>query len=324
MLMSSDNWPLNQSYYSKFDLLLSIGVILLWVAIINMYIFVAQKRLEVLFQYKGCMESEVIIAFVAVLFGVLTVCWHIYATKRLKAKYACLEQARQQAEKELTIKNEFIRNLASDLREPLNPIAGFSDVLTTDNLMPEERKLMSEHIKESSKILSVMIDELAELSFYESKKSLPMTTTVSPNIVCQHMVESLKGICKDGVELRYETTLPHTFEIQTNLEAFQHLLEHLIVSGARYTEQGCVTVACSLVGKNLRINVTDTGRGIPEEEKDNLFEILLHQKNGADVRFTGMSLAISQAIIHLLGGRLWLEKEYKEGTRFTCEFPISK
>lgn len=268
------------------------------------------------------MDSGVIITFVAVLFVVLTVCWHLYATKRLKAKYAYLEQARQQAEKELINKNEFILNLANDLREPLNPIAGFSDVLTTDNLMPEERKLMSEHIKESSKILSVMIDELAELSFYESKKSLPMTATVSPNIVCQHIVESLKGICKDGVELRYETTLPNAFEIQTNLDAFQHLLEHLIVCGARYTEQGSVTVACSLVGESLRISVTDTGRGIPEEERDNLFEILLHQKNGADVRFTGMSLAISQAITRLLGGHIWLDKECKEGARFTCEFPI--
>ena len=77
--------------------------------------------------------------------------------------------------KELDVKREFVNNIAQELRSPLNPITGFSDILADSSieLQPEEREMMSTHIKENSKVLTNLIDNMIELSLYESKNSLP-------------------------------------------------------------------------------------------------------------------------------------------------------
>jgi len=275
----------------------------------------------VLFQLTGtCVVVLVAIALIAVVATGL----YLYQAKRLKKKYAQMEQDFQKAETELNIKNEFIKNLANDLREPLTPIAGFCDILTAENLLPEERKEMTEHIKESSKILSQLIDKLAELSFYESKKSLPVTESMSLNTFCQHMVDSYKNKCHEGVEIRFETSLPDNLEIQTNYEAMERLVELLLVNAMKFTEKGNITLACSQQDEMLLISVSDTGRGIPEMEKGDFFNFLLHQKTGAETKFVGMSFAICRAITRLLGGQIWLDTACTDATRFVCEIPMKR
>ena len=77
---------------------------------------------------------------------------------------------------------------------------------------------LSSLIKDSSKTITKLIDELAELSLYESKKSLPTNYTLSPNHLCRFMVDSMRPKCKQGVRLYYETELPDNYEVQTNQE----------------------------------------------------------------------------------------------------------
>lgn len=112
---------------------------------------------------------------------------HHVRIKRLEKENAQLEKARKKAEKAFDMKNEFINNITNELRAPLNPIEGFTDILATQDydLRPEEREELSKMIKNSSKHITKIIDEMAELSFYESKKSLPVNYTMSPNHLCR-------------------------------------------------------------------------------------------------------------------------------------------
>jgi len=263
----------------------------------------------------------VIIIIVAVIVLIITVCYVLFVIRRLKKEIVRLEFDLKKAQNDIDIKNTFIRNLTCDLREPLNPISGFSDLLEVDNLGPEERKNMSQQIKGSSTVLSKLLDDLAEMSYYENQKSLPMTDSISPNILCQHMVDSLQNRSKPGVVLLYKTTIPDTFEFITNYESIERLLRHLIMNAFMYTEKGLVTVEGSLQDNNVRFSVTDTGRGIPDDLKESMFELLY--RNGAETKLTGMELSICQTITKLLGGRIWLDNESKEGTRFVCDFPVT-
>lgn len=246
---------------------------------------------------------------------------HHVRIKRLEKENAQLEKARKKAEKAFDMKNEFINNITNELRAPLNPIEGFTDILATQDydLRPEEREELSKMIKNSSKHITKIIDEMAELSFYESKKSLPINYTMSPNHLCRHMVDAFRPKCKQGVRMFFETELPEEFELHTNHEAVEALLRHLIENAIQYTEKGVITVACSEYGEMLRVSVTDTGKGIPAEHRGNIFNTF--REIGDNQKLQGLGLVICQSIVKLLGGKLWLDESYTDGSRFIFELP---
>jgi signal transduction histidine kinase len=246
---------------------------------------------------------------------------HHLRIKRLEKENAQLDEARKKAEKAFDMKNEFITHITDELRAPLNPIEGFSDILGTKEyeLQPDEREVMSQHIKESSKHITKLIDELAELSLYESKKSLPVNYTLSPNHICRHMVDTMRPRCKQGVRMFFESELSDDYAIESNLEALKALLKHLLENAVQYTDHGVITVACTEYRGMVRTSVTDTGKGISSERKEHIFDTF--QEMGDNVKINGLGLTICKAIVKLLNGRIWLDSDYTEGTRFIFELP---
>ena len=251
----------------------------------------------------------------------LVIWQHHRRIKHLEKENAQLEKARQKAEQAFDLKNEFITHITDELRAPLNPIQGFSDILGMKEmeLQPEEREELSRHIKDSSKHITRIIDELAELSFYESKKSLPINYTISPNHLCRHMVDTIRPYCKEGVRAFFESELPDDLAVATNYEAIEALLRHLLENAVKFTDQGVITLACSEYGDTVLISVADTGKGIPPEQRDHVFDTFLEL--GDNVKLRGLGLPICKAIVRLLGGEIWLDTEYHEGSRFVFSIP---
>ena len=244
--------------------------------------------------------------------------------KLLEKKLVESDEARQQAEKAFDMKNEFITNIINDLRQPLSPIEGFSDILSTQDydISPEEREQFCSMIKDNSRTITRLIDEMGELAYYESKKSLPMNYVWTPNHLCRYMVDSLRPLCKKGVRMYFETDLSDEFEINTNEEAIKTLLNHLIHNAVHFTEKGVITVACTEYGDNVRISVTDTGKGIPPEHRAHVFDTF--REMGDNQKLQGLGLSICRAVVKLLGGKIWLYESHTEGTRFIFEIPRNK
>ena len=244
--------------------------------------------------------------------------------KLLEKKLVESDEARQQAEKAFDMKNEFITNIINDLRQPLSPIEGFSDILSTQDydISPEEREQFCSMIKDNSRTITRLIDEMGELAYYESKKSLPMNYVWTPNHLCRYMVDSLRPLCKKGVRMYFETDLSDEFEINTNEEAIKTLLNHLIHNAVHFTEKGVITVACTEYGDNVRISVTDTGKGIPPEHRAHVFDTF--REMGDNQKLQGLGLSICRAVVKLLGGKILLDESHTEGTRFIFEIPRNK
>ena len=244
--------------------------------------------------------------------------------KLLEKKLVESDEARQQAEKAFDMKNEFITNITNELRAPLNPIQGLSDILGTKEyeLQADEREQLSSLIKSSSKSITKLIDELAELSLYESKKSLPVNYTLSPNHICRHMVDSFRNRCNPGVRMFFETDLSDAYVVETNQEALETLLRHLLENAVQYTEKGVITVACTEYGDMIRTSVTDTGKGIEPERREHIFDSF--REMGENVKLVGLGLSVCKVIAKLLGGDIWYDPDYQEGTRFVFEIPIKK
>lgn len=259
----------------------------------------------------------------AIIIILALVLWeHRRRIKHLEKENTRLDKARQKAEKAFDMKNEFITNITNELRAPLNPIEGFSEILGTKEyeLQADEREELSHLIKNSSKHITRLIDELAELSLYESKNSLPVNYTLSPNHLCRHMVDTMRPRCKEGVRIFFESELSDDFAVQTNHEAVEALLRHLLENAVQHTDKGVITVACSEYGNMVRTSVTDTGHGIPSEQREHVFDTF--HEMGDNVKLNGLGLTICQAIVKLLGGRIWLDNDYHEGSRFIFELPF--
>ena len=264
----------------------------------------------------------VFILCIAVVLLLALVIWQHHARiKRLEKEKAQLEQEKKRAEKAFDMKNEFITNITNELRAPLNPIEGFSDILANSDyeLQSEEREQLRGLIKDSSKHITKLIDELAEMSLYESKKSLPMNYTLSPNHLSRHMVDTMRPRCKEGVRMFFESDLPDDYAVQTNYEGIETLLRHLLENAIQYTDKGVITLAITEYEDSVRTSVTDTGRGIPPERREHVFETF--RELGDNQKLQGLGLSICQSIVKLLGGRIWLDETYTDGTRFIFDLP---
>ena len=117
----------------------------------------------------------------------------------------------------------------------------------------------------------------------------------------------------------YETELPEHYEVHTNQEGVEALLRHLIENAIQYTDQGVITVACSEYEDQVRVSVTDTGKGIPPERRSHVFDTF--REMGENQKLQGLGLSICKAIVKLLGGKIWLDEQYTEGSRFIFELP---
>ena len=222
------------------------------------------------------------------------------------------------------MKNEFITHITNELRAPLNPIEGFSNILGDSNveLLPDEREELSRHIMNSSKHITKLIDELGELSFYESVKSLPVNYTLSPNHIGRQMVDYMRPHCKPGVRMFFESDLPDDYAVAVNQEAVEKLVKHLLDNAVEYTDQGAITVAITEYGDAVRTSVTDTGRGIAPELRDHIFDTF--RELGNNMKLNGLGLPICKAIVTLLGGKIWLDPDYHEGARFIFDIPKNR
>lgn len=152
------------------------------------------------------------------------------------------------------------------------------------------------------------LEDLNELSFYESKTELPLTNSVKINKLCNHLTNNIQTHCHKGVTTIFQTDFADDFEIRTNSQALEKLLVHLLNDAARFTEKGMIWLKCADLGEYVRFSITDTSNTDAEED------------NG---RFTDMNINICQSISRLLHGRIWRDTEYTNGIRFIFEIPTN-
>jgi signal transduction histidine kinase len=163
------------------------------------------------------------------------------------------------------------------------------------------------------------LEEVNELSFYESKTELPLTSTVKINKLCNRLTGLTQERCNKGVTATFQTEFDDDFEIWTNSDALEKLLTHLLTYSARFTHKGSVIMKCADSGQFVRFSVTDTSLGLGNKPKDLLSGIF--NDRGNTVRYIGMNFNICQSITRLLHGRIWHDVAYTKGTRFCVEIP---
>lgn len=224
------------------------------------------------------------------------------------------------------IKTIFLANVSHALRTPLNAIIGFSDILLKEQekgkVDPEQLKEAATHINQNGHQLLFFIQQLLELSNFESSVlTFSLIEVNLAELMASYRREAMHETNPNVSVLVRSSLSPHCkATLDTNL--MHQLMMHLLRNSAHFTKEGSITINYEYERKGMRVTITDTGEGIPQEYLDNAFS-LLHAEDSLmlENRATELGLSICKAIIDGMGGEISLSAEPGKGSTATVWFP---
>jgi signal transduction histidine kinase len=238
-----------------------------------------------------------------------------------------LKDALAHAEESDRMKSAFISNMSHEIRTPLNAVSGFSSILVEsgNELSEEEKKDMQERISNNVELITSIVNELLELSKSESESNLRPTseyTDVWINQMCRSVLRSMVSKAHEGVETRFASKVADDFVIRTHPATVKRILTHLLGNAQKFTESGYIELRCMLDRDThqLKLMVSDTGIGIPKEDRERIFE-LFEKGNDNFKEGIGLGLPICRRLASSLGGTVTIDDSYTDGSRFVLAIP---
>ena len=243
--------------------------------------------------------------------------------QRIKDTENSLIAARRKAEESDRMKLVFLANMSHEIRTPLNAIVGFSQLLNSDMpLEPEEKAEFIDLITKNSDLLLKLINDILDLSRIESGSMSFSYENLDLSKLMGDIFHTHQLMMPEGVELKIR--VPHEpLIIRSDHFRLTQVCTNFINNAVKFTAKGYIEIGYELSadGKSILISVKDTGKGIPDDKKEKVFERF--QKLDEFAQGTGLGLAICQSIVHTFHGSISLESEVGVGSKFTISLPYT-
>jgi signal transduction histidine kinase len=238
-----------------------------------------------------------------------------------------LREATEQVERAMLAKSEFLAKMSHELKNPLNSIIGYSEILIEGLGEKEDQKYKDlQAIRSAGDRLLELIDDLLDLSKLEAGKM-----TLHPDrIELRPFFDSVAAKCRSAIVAggnEFCLEPPATTEVLCDSAKLRRVIESLLSNAAKFTKNGRVTFSASVRAGVLVMSVEDSGIGIAETQVSRLFETFGNTENetasnyGDDVR---LGLPLAHRYCRLMGGELSVQSRLGLGSRFTVSLPIEE
>lgn len=234
-----------------------------------------------------------------------------------------LVDARNKAEESDRLKTSFIDNISHEVRTPLNAIVGFSDILPTVT-DPNERDGLISIIKENNQKLLNIFEDMMTISKAEASAD-----KAKMNITDFDVVQMLHGVVEEfdkknvnpmisiNMDVAYNQLMLHT-----DFGRLREIVVNYMSNAIKFTNKGSVSVNIEETANgHVRVNVTDTGKGIPEEAHDRIFDRFV--KLDDFVQGAGLGLSVCRSYAFSLGGTVGVRSRVGEGSTFWVDIPAN-
>ena len=240
-----------------------------------------------------------------------------YDITELKRTEEMLVKARDKAEASDRLKSAFLANMSHEIRTPLNAIVGFSSLLTSTE-SAAEKELYNSLIGHNNKLLLNLINDVIDLSKIESGYLELRPDWVNLTELLDESVAEYAHQVPSGVELL--TNYPaHDSLVELDSLRIKQILSNFLSNALKNTTTGHVEVFYEVDHQSVRIGVKDTGRGIPQNMLEKIFERF--EKLDSFAQGAGLGLPICKLIVEKMNGRILVDSQLGIGTTFIIELP---
>lgn len=240
--------------------------------------------------------------------------------------YEIEREAAEQLRELEQLRRRFLSNMSRELRMPLNNIIGFSRVILKgiDGPITDLQREDLNAIHQSGQQLLVLINDILDIAQIEAGE---MELDIRP----VDFAELARSVIPTANALLQGQPITFHYEIRPSLPPvladpyrLRQVLVKLLSNAAKFTQDGEITLCVWQEADHIVASVSDTGIGIPEKDREKVFEMFsqVSQPGQPQARGTGLGLTFSKEIVKMHGGTIWLESNEEKGTVFTITLPV--
>ena len=232
------------------------------------------------------------------------------------AKTAALERMNHE-------KTKFFSIIAHDLRAPLASIQSYMDLFRMDILSTEEKEMMDKKLTNALSGTQEMLDNMLSWSRAELNNGKTAMEINKLHEALNSVIIIQKAASKEK-KITFTADIDTSLELFSNVHMLQLIVRNIIGNAIKFTpSEGLIELNASRYGQDCLIAVRDTGNGIPDENKPEIFSLKAQSTYGTEnEKGIGLGLFLCKEYTHAQGGKIWFESQKGEGTVFYVSLPL--
>jgi len=249
----------------------------------------------------------------------------VVTSRNVGAEHAMLRElaARSEfAESEAMVRSRLIATVSHELRNPLHAMSGISELLATSGL-PEAQASLASTLHRQILALGGVLDDLLESSRLDAAGITLKTNSVNVVALLDDVVALARAAAQAGVAVLARVDAGVPSDVEADASRLRQVLSNLMGNAAKFTEHGTIEIAADMtIDGQVRFTVSDTGRGIPSEDLERIFDPFVAAGNAGASTGAGLGLTIVRQLVAAMHGHVAAGSRLGDGSTFTVVLPL--
>jgi len=248
--------------------------------------------------------------------------------KTIRKTNDALASAKQKTEELMESRHQLLLITSHDIKTPLSALLGYLELWENERLSPKQLRELN-IMQYTGKSILALLNNLLEFSRLEQQKAQIMQENIEIVPFFMEIVEMFQPLCSEKKnKLNYFIDVKNNPQILTDSLKLKQITVNLISNAIKYTSEGEISVRIEEISESdlqLKVIVSDTGKGIPKEKRSSLFEPFTRvEKNSFGIEGSGLGLFVVKGLVDLLGGTVEIQTEENQGTAITFTVPFER